>query len=138
MAYWLVKSEPGSWSWSDHVATDIEPWNGVRNHQAARYMKSMALGDKVFFYHSVVGKEIVGTLEVVAESYPDPTDASGKFVCVDLMAIAPVTQPVSLADIKSNPKLQQMALLKQSRLSVMPVTEDEWDEILSMAKGLKT
>lgn len=136
MAYWLVKSEPGCWSWADHVAAGIEPWNGVRNHQAANYMKAMYLGDLAFFYHSVNEKKIVGVLEVVREAYLDPTDASGKFVCVDFKAVTAVKNPVSLSDIKTNPKLEQMTLLKQSRLSVMAVRDEEWDEILHMAGGL--
>ena len=137
MSHWLVKSEPGCWSWSDHVAVGTEPWDGVRNHQAANYMKSMALGDLVFFYHSVKEKKIVGVLEVVAEAYPDPTDATGKFVCVDFKSIAALVKSVSLADIKTNPQLENMTLLKQSRLSVMPVADEEWAEILHMAGGLQ-
>lgn len=138
MAYWLVKSEPNCWSWSDHVAADVEPWDGVRNHQAANFMKSMCLGDLVFFYHSVNEKKIVGVLEVVSEAYPDASDATGKFVCVDLKAITALVEPVSLADIKTNPQLEQMTLLKQSRLSLMGVSEDEWIEILRMAGGLQS
>ena len=138
MAYWLVKSEPGCWSWDDHVKAGIEPWDGVRNHQAANYMKSMSLGDQAFFYHSVNEKRIVGVLEVVKEAYPDPTDDTGKFVCVDFRAVTDVNQPVSLADIKANPRLEPMALLRQSRLSVMPVADDHWEEIVTMSKGLKS
>jgi len=138
MAYWLVKSEPNCWSWSDHVAAGIEPWDGVRNHQAANYMKSMSLGGLVFFYHSVNEKKIVGVLQVASNAYPDPSDATGKFVCIDFMAVTALNKPVSLADIKTNPNLKQMTLLKQSRLSVMPVRDDEWREILHMAGGLPT
>lgn len=137
MAHWLIKSEPGSWSWADHVKAGIEPWDGVRNHQAANYMKTMKLGDQAFFYHSVNEKSVVGVVEVVAESYPDPTDESGKFVCVDFQAVSDVKEPVRLADIKTNPKLKDMALLRQSRLSVSPVRDDEWAEILRMAEGTK-
>lgn len=136
MSKWLVKSEPGCWSWTDHVNKGIEPWDGVRNHQAKNFMKSMQVGDLCFFYHSVNEKSVVGVLEVVKESYPDPTDATGKFVCVDFKAVCPIHTPVSLAEIKTNPKLENMALLRQSRLSVMPVTDDEWDEIVHMGGGL--
>jgi len=136
MAHWLVKSEPGSWSWDDHVKAGIEPWDGVRNHQAANYMKAMKVGDTAFFYHSVKEKSVVGIVEVVKQAYSDPTDPKGKFVCVDFKALRPVKNPVSLADIKANPKLENMALLRQSRLSVMPVADDEWDEILTMAGGM--
>jgi len=138
MAYWLIKSEPGSWSWTDHVKAGIEPWDGVRNHQAANYMKAMTVGDQAFFYHSVSEKSVVGVVEVVNEFYPDPTDEKGKFVCVDFKAVAEVKRPVSLSEIKTNPKLENMALLRQSRLSVMPVADDEWQEILRMAGGVIT
>ena len=138
MRKWLVKSEPGCWSWSDHVKAGTAEWDGVRNHQAANYMKEMTNGDLAFFYHSVNEKKVVGVLEVVQEFYIDPTDEKGKFVCVDFKAVASVRTPVSLADIKTNPKLENMALLRQSRLSVMPVADDEWDEILNMTGGLET
>ena len=138
MAYWLVKSEPNCWSWSDHMAAGIEPWDGVRNHQAANNIKAMSLGDLVFFYHSVHEKKIVGVLEVVSNAYSDPSDATGKFVCIDFKAVAQLNKPVSLADIKTNPHLEQMTLLRQSRLSVMPVRDDEWSVILHMAGGLRS
>jgi len=137
MLHWLVKSEPNCWSWSDHVKAGVEPWDGVRNHQAANYMRSMSLGDLVFFYHSVNEKKIVGVLEVVREAYPDSSDPSGKFVCVDFKAITAVKRPVTLADIKTNPKLENMILARQSRLSVMPISDDEWNEILAMAGGMQ-
>ena len=136
MAHWLVKSEPGCWSWEDHVKKGVEPWDGVRNHQAKNYMKDMKVGDTAFFYHSVNEKRVVGILEVVKEAYIDPTDPAGKFVCVDFKALDPVKNPVTLADIKANPKLENMALLKQARLSVMPVADKEWKEILKMAGGV--
>jgi predicted RNA-binding protein with PUA-like domain len=136
MAYWLIKSEPNSWSWDDQVRVGTEPWTGVRNHQAAKYMKAMAVGDQVFFYHSVQQKSIVGVVEVARAAYPDPTDESHRFVCVDVKAVSSVQQPVPLKDIKSNPKLEHMPLLRQSRLSVCPVTDEEWEEILHMAHGL--
>ncbi|MEG3616899.1 EVE domain-containing protein [Magnetovibrio sp. PR-2] len=138
MRKWLVKSEPGCWSWADHVKAGTAQWDGVRNHQAANYMKDMAIGHLAFFYHSVNEKSVVGILEVMKEAYIDPTDAKGKFVCVDFKARERVKIPVSLADIKANPQLENMTLLRQSRLSVMPVADDEWDEILTMAGGLET
>lgn len=136
MQYWLVKSEPSCWSWDDHVNVGVEPWNGVRNHQAANYMKTMANGDLAFFYHSANEKKVVGVVEVVAQAYIDPTDPSGKFVCVDFKAIAPVNTLVSLANIRANPALEDMALLRQSRLSVCSVTKAQWDEIVHMANGI--
>lgn len=136
MNHWLVKSEPGCWSWDDHAKKGVEPWTGVRNHQAANFMKAMKLGDRAFFYHSVTGKQVVGILEVVREAYIDPTDPSGRFVAVDFRAIAPVHRPVSLSDIRAHPCLQDMALLRQSRLSVCPVSNTQWDEIVHMAGGV--
>ena len=132
MAYWLFKSEPGTWSWDDHVKKGTEHWNGVRNHQANNNMKAMKLGDRGFFYHSVNEKQIVGIVEVVKEHYPDHTDPNGKFGMVDLKAVAPVKTPVTLAEIKTNPKLEKMVLVNNSRLSVQPVTAAEWKEICRM------
>ena len=129
MKYWLMKSEPDAWSWDQQVKKGVEPWSGVRNYQAANNMKSMALGDRAFFYHSNIGKEIVGIVEIVRLYYPDPSDNTGKFGMVDVKAVKPFKKPVSLADIKTILALKNMALLKQSRLSVSPVTEDEWDVI---------
>lgn len=132
MAYWLVKSEPYKWSWDDHVAMGVEHWDGVRNYQASNNMKAMRIGDRSFFYHSNEGKEIVGIVEVVKEYYPDHTDESGRFGMVDFKAISPMPTPVTLAQIKSDPALQDMALIKQSRLSVCPVTEEEWAHICKL------
>lgn len=132
MAYWLVKSEPFKWSWDQHVKKGVQYWDGVRNHQAANNMRAMKKGDQAFFYHSNEGKEIVGIVEVVKESYPDPTDATGKFVVVDFKAIKPLKTPVTLATIKETKDLSAMALLKQSRLSVSPVTAAEWKAICKM------
>ncbi len=134
VAYWLVKSEPGAWSWDDHVKKGVEHWDGVRNYQAANNMKAMKVGDRAFFYHSVNEKAVVGTLEVVKEAYPDPTDASGRFVMVDFKALEPVERPVTLAEIKTEPGLEEIALVRQSRLSVMPLTEKEWKIIIDMSK----
>jgi predicted RNA-binding protein with PUA-like domain len=136
MHYWLVKSEPGEWSWHDHVRKGVEPWTGVRNHQAAGHLRAMKRGDRSFFYHSVNEKQIVGILEVVREAYPDPTDAAGKFVAVDFKAVEPVKQPVTLAQIKAEPTLADLPLIRQSRLSVMPIPTAAWRKIRTMA-GLK-
>jgi predicted RNA-binding protein with PUA-like domain len=132
MAYWLFKSEPGTWSWDDHVKKGTEHWNGVRNYQANNNMKAMKVGDLGFFYHSVNEKQIVGIVEVVKEHYPDHTDPKGTFGMVDLKAVKPVEKPVTLADVKSNPKLEKMVLANNSRLSVQPVTAAEWKEVCRM------
>jgi predicted RNA-binding protein with PUA-like domain len=138
MAYWLVKSEPDAFSWDEQVARGAkgEPWTGVRNHAAKLNLMRMKKGDRAFFYHSNIGKEIVGIVEVVKEAYPDPTDAKGVFVCVDVKAVAPVPQPVTLAAIKAEPALAAMALLKYSRLSVQPVSAAEWKHVCKMG-GVK-
>lgn len=135
MAYWLVKSEPKTWSWDQQVASGDkgEPWTGVRNHTAKQFMIQMKKGDKAFFYHSNDGREIVGIAEIVREHYPDPTDESSKFVCVDIKAVKPVVTPVTLTQLKSDPRFTEMALIKFSRLSVQPVTADEWKMICKMA-----
>jgi len=134
MAYWLVKSEPSVWSWDQQVAKGAkgEAWTGVRNHSAKLHMIAMKTGDSAFFYHSNEGKEIVGIAEIIREAYPDPTDESGKFVCVDLKADKKLKTPVTLVAVKAEPKLAEMALLKYSRLSVQPVTADEWKLICKM------
>ena len=139
MAYWLFKSEPEAWSWDRQKARGDrgEPWNGVRNYQAAGNMKAMRRGDRGFFYHSVSEKRIVGIVEVIGEYRPDPTDDSGRFGLVVVKAVCDMPKPVSLADVKANPKLSGMALLKQSRLSVQPVGAAEWKEICRMG-GVKT
>lgn len=134
MAYWLIKSEPGAWSWDDQVRVGVTEWDGVRNYQAANNMKAMKIGDRVFFYHSVNEKCIVGIVEVVREYYPDHTDASGRFGMVDVKAIMPMKKPVSLADIKGEPALQDLALVRQSRLSVLPVDDDAWALICKMGE----
>ena len=136
MQYWLVKSEPESWSWDDQVRVGVEGWNGVRNYQAANNMKAMKLGDRAFFYHSVKEKSIVGIVEVVREYYPDASDPTGRFVMVDFKAVKPVPKPVSLADIKVEPRLAELALLKQSRLSVVPIDAASW-KIISAMGGVK-
>lgn len=131
-AYWLVKSEPDSFSWDQQVANGVEPWTGVRNHTAKNHLKSMKLGDRAFFYHSNVGKEIVGVVEVVREAYPDPTADSGDWVCVDMKAVAPMPRPVSLVEIKADPALADIPLVRYSRLSVMPISGPHWNRICRM------
>lgn len=132
MKYWLVKSEPSTYSWSQMTKDGTTFWSGVRNHQAAANMKAMKKGDQIFFYHSNEGKEIVGTVTVAKEYYPDHTDKEGRFGMVDLKAAKPLKTPVSLAAIKTNPKLKNMALVRQSRLSVSPVTSEEWAVIAKL------
>jgi predicted RNA-binding protein with PUA-like domain len=133
MQYWLIKSEPFKWSWDDHVKKGVEHWDGVRNYQASNNMKAMKNGDLAFFYHSNEGLEIVGICEVVREYYPDHTDPKGRFGMVDFKAVKPVKKPVTLKQIKADENLQDMALIKQSRLSVSPVREGEWNYILKLA-----
>jgi len=134
MAYWLMKSEPGNWSWEDQVRDGVAEWDGVRNYQASNNMKAMRLGDKAFFYHSVKEKRIVGIVEVVKLYYPDPSDPKGRFGMVDVEALRPFAEPVTLEQIKSDPRLEEMPLIRQSRLSVMPVTDDQWQVICGLGK----
>ena len=126
MNYWLLKSEPGTWSWDDQSKVKKEMWDGVRNYQARNNLMKMKKGDLCFFYHSVNEKKIVGIVEVVKEHYPDPTDITNKFVVVDIKAKKKLKNPVSLKQIKSQKKLSHLALIKQSRLSVMPIDEESW------------
>ncbi|WP_428031083.1 EVE domain-containing protein [Ancylobacter sp.] len=139
MAHWLYKSEPFKWSWENQVAAGAKGthWDGVRNHLAKQQLLAMKLGDHGFFYHSNEGKEIVGIVEVIKEAYPDPSDPSGKFVMVDIKAVDTLKSPVSLAAVKNEPRLAEMALMKFSRLSVQPVTDAEWDIVLEMAGGTR-
>ncbi|WP_341915643.1 EVE domain-containing protein [Ferrovibrio terrae] len=132
MNYWLMKSEPSAWSWDSQVKKKVESWNGVRNYQAANNMKAMKLGDRAFFYHSVDEKQIVGIVEVCKLYHPDPTDETGKFGMVSVKALFPLKTPVSLAQIKAEPKLKDLALLRQSRLSVSPVDAASWKLICKM------
>ena len=134
MNYWLIKSEPGTWSWDDQVKKGKagEGWDGVRNYQASNNMKAMKIGDRCFFYHSVNEKQIVGIVEVIEEYHPDPTDAKGRFGMVTVMAVKPFEKPVTLADIKAEPKLADLSLIKQSRLSVMPIDPASWKLICKM------
>ena len=131
--YWLLKSEPSTWSWNDQVKAGTEMWDGVRNYQARNNLMKMKKKDLCFFYHSVSEKLIIGIVEVVKEHYPDPTDKTGRFVVTDVKTKKKLKKAVSLEEIKSIPKLSNMALIKQSRLSVMPLTKIEWDLILKIS-----
>ena len=132
--FWLLKSEPSTWSWEDQVKAGVEMWDGVRNYQARNNLMSMKKKDLCFFYHSVSEKSIIGIVEVVKEHYPDPTDKTGKFVVTDVKTKKRLKKAVSLEEIKSNPKLSNMALIKQSRLSVMPLTRIEWETIIKISE----
>ena len=134
MAYWLMKSEPGAWSWDDQVRDGVAEWDGVRNHQASNNMKAMKTGDRAFFYHSVNEKQVVGIVQVVKEYYPDPSDPKGRFGMVDVKAVKPFKRSVTLADIKAEPRLAELPLIKQSRLSVMPIGDEEWSLICAMGQ----
>lgn len=134
MRYWLFKSEPSTWSWDDQVAKgDLgEEWDGVRNYQARNFMREMAVGDRGFFYHSQKEKSVVGLLEVIAEAHQDSKTDDARWVCVDIKALEALPTPVSLDMIKTDPRLSDMVLVKNSRLSVQPVTADEWAVILEL------
>jgi predicted RNA-binding protein with PUA-like domain len=132
MRYWLVKSEPDAFSWDQQVANGVEPWTGVRNHAAKLNLKAMTMGDLAFFYHSNIGKEIVGVVEVAREAYPDPTAEKGDWVSVDMKAVAPFPKPVSLMTIKATPALDGIPLIRQSRLSVMELRSEHWALICEM------
>lgn len=134
MRYWLFKSEPDTWSWDQQVAKGAagEEWSGVRNYQARNFMREMEVGDLGFFYHSQKTRDIVGIVEVCATSHPDSTTEDARWDCVDIRAVRPVPKPVSLDTIKAEPRLTDMVLVKNSRLSVQPVTEEEWRLICQM------
>ena len=134
MAHWLFKSEPFKWSWDQQKAKGKagEEWDGIRNYQARNNMREMKIGDLGFFYHSNEGLNVVGIVEVCALAHPDSTTDDERWECVDIRAVKDMPKPVSLADIKANPKLEEMALVKNARLSVQPVTDDEWAEVCRM------
>ena len=134
MAYWLFKSEPDAWSWDQQVAKGDrgEEWHGVRNYQARNNMRAMKIGDLGFFYHSNVGKEVVGIVEVCATSHPDSTTDDPRWDCVDIKAVRPLLRPVTLEEAKTDPRLAEMALVKNTRLSVQPVTEAEWNVVCAL------
>ncbi len=136
MAYWLFKSEPDKWSWDEQKTKgDVgEEWDGIRNYQARNNMRNMKIGDLGFFYHSNIGKDAVGIVEVCALSHPDSTTDDERWDCVDVKAVCDLPKPVTLADVKANPKLANMSLVTSMRLSVQPVTEDEWLEVCRMAE----
>jgi predicted RNA-binding protein with PUA-like domain len=138
MAYWLLKTEPEEFSWDDQVKRGAkgETWSGVRNFTARRHLKEMKKGDQAFFYHTGDEKQIVGIVEVIREAYPDPTDLKGVFVTVDVGAVKPLPKPVTLSAVKAEPRLKEMALAKYPRLSVQPVTPQEWKIVCRMG-GLK-
>lgn len=135
MRYWLFKSEPATWSWDDQMARGAagEEWDGVRNYQARNFMREMKVGDRGFFYHSQTQKAVVGIVEVIAEAHPDSTTDDPRWECVDLRAVAPVATPVTLAMIKADPRLSDMVLLRNSRLSVQPVSDEQWRIVCEMA-----
>jgi predicted RNA-binding protein with PUA-like domain len=134
MQFWLVKQEPSTYSWEQFLKDKATYWDGVRNYQARNNLQEMKKGDQVFFYHSVVGKQIMGIARVTRESYPDPTTDDPAWVVVDLKPIKSLKVPVTLEQIKSHPKLKEISLIKQSRLSVMPVTSSEFKIILELGK----
>ncbi|OWY02127.1 EVE domain-containing protein [Thioclava sp. IC9] len=136
MRYWLFKSEPNKFSWDDLVAKGDagEEWDGIRNYLARNNMREMKIGDRGLFYHSNIGKEVVGICEVVAESHPDSTTDDPRWDCVDLKAVRPFTKPVTLADVKGEPRLSEMSLVTSMRLSVQPVTEEEWEIVCDMGE----
>ena len=132
MAYWLVKSEPDVFGWDQQVANKVEPWTGVRNFTARNNLRAMKKGDRAFFYHSNIGKEIVGVVEVAREAYPDPTAEKGDWSCVDMKALRPMKRPVTLAEIKADPAFADFALVRLSRLSVVPVSAEYWARICKL------
>lgn len=136
MAYWLFKSEPSTWSWDDQTAKGEtgEEWDGVRNYQARNFMRAMKLGDRGFFYHSQTEKAVVGIVEVCAEAHPDSKASDPRWECVDIKAVRPFMQPVTLDQIKSDPRLSDMVLVKNSRLSVQPLSEDQWLAICALGQ----
>jgi predicted RNA-binding protein with PUA-like domain len=131
MAHWLIKSEPGNWSWQDQMKAGRKgtSWNGVRNHSAKQNLMAMRVGEQAFFYHSGEGKEIVGIVEIIKPYYPDPSDHTGKFGMVDVRAVEALKKPVSLDAVKADPRLAKIALVTNARLSVQPVSDSEWDII---------
>ncbi len=132
MQYWLIKTEPSTWSWADQATKKTTSWDGVRNYQAANNLKAMEVGDLCFFYHSVSDRQIVGIVEVTRAYHPDPSDKTGRFGMVEVTAVKPLKKPVDLEDIKLEPRLAHLSLVRQSRLSVMPIDKTAWKLILRM------
>ena len=135
MRYWLFKSEPATWSWADQLARGAtgEEWDGVRNYQARNFMREMEVGDRGFFYHSQTEKAVVGTVEVIARAHPDSTTDDPRWECVDIRALETAPRPVTLEEIKADPRLSEMVLVRNSRLSVQPVTPEEWRIVCDLA-----
>lgn len=134
MAHWLIKSEPDSYGWDDMVREGRTVWNGVRSHQAAANLRAMAVGDRALFYHSNIGKQAVGIVEIVRGHFPDPDDASATFVAVEVAAVEPLARPVTLAELKADPRFADFKLVTQSRLSVVPVSDAHWTAIIALSK----
>ena len=135
ISYWLLKSEPSTWSWDNQVKEGASMWDGVRNYQARNNLMKMKKNDLCFFYHSVSDKSVIGIVKVIKEYYQDPTDKSGRFVVVDVKPLNKLSKPVSLDEIKKSKKLNNIPLIKQSRLSVMPISKKEWEEILKLSNN---
>jgi len=135
MVYWLIKTEPHTWSWEDQVKKEVTFWDGVRNYQASNNLKAMKLGDRCLFYHSGKERQIMGIVEVVKTYYPDPSDPLGRFGMVDVKALKPFHRPVILKEIKGDPRLQHLALVRQSRLSVMPIDDTSWEILMQMGNA---
>jgi predicted RNA-binding protein with PUA-like domain len=134
MQYWLMKSEPDVFSYDDLIAKGQEHWDGVRNYTARNNMRAMKVGDKALFYHSNIDKAVVGIMKIIKTAYQDPTTNETQWVCVDVAPFKKLKNPVGLADIKANPKLQEIKMIKQSRLSIIDLTKTEFEEILNMSK----
>lgn len=134
MRYWLIKTEPHVWSWEDQVKKGTTFWDGVRNYQASNNLKAMALGDLAFFYHSGDERRIMGIVEIVKTYYPDPSDPKGRFGMVDVKAVNSLLHPITLKEIKEDSRFQHLALVRQSRLSVMPIDEESWNILIQMGK----
>lgn len=132
MKYWLIKTEPDVWSWDDQVKNKTTFWDQVRNYQARNNLKLMEVGDRAFFYHTGDERRIMGVVEVVKPYYPDPSDPTGRFVMVDVKAVSPFSRPITLKEIKEDSRFQHLALVHQSRLSVMPIDENSWDILIQM------
>jgi predicted RNA-binding protein with PUA-like domain len=130
--YWLIKTEPDVWSWTDQMTKGVTPWDGVRNYQASNNLKAMKVGDLALFYHSGNERQIMGIVEISKLYYPDPSDPSGRFGMVDVKTVRPLKRPLTLSEIKRDPRLQSLALVRQSRLSVMPIDKASWDILITM------
>lgn len=136
MPYWLIKTEPSTWSWNDQITKKTTSWDGVRNYQASNNLKAMKVGDHCFFYHSVSDRQIVGIVEVIRPYHPDPSDETGRFGMVEVKAVTALKNPVSLEAIKNEPRLAHLSLVRQSRLSVMPIDKAAWTLILKMGDAV--